>query len=141
MSTQAKTLVRHLKDGDPHTVGRALPGLEHDSRDEGQGTIVKLISRDLSGSEDMHLCVCHISPGQHHIRHYHPHGSEWYLVMSGEPTVFMGDEDIAATPGTIFYIPPGMVHGLRNDTGEDAELLVGLSKPDYKELGRVYVEE
>ena len=53
----------------------------------------------------------------------------------------MGDEDIEAEPGVIFYMPSGMVHGLRNDGDEDVELLVGLSKPDYKELGRIYVDQ
>ena len=138
---QATKLVRHLDEGDPHIVGRPQPGLEHNPRDEGQGRIVKLISRELSGSEDLHLCVCYVSPGQHHIRHYHPHGSEWYLVTKGRPIVFMGDEDIEAEPGVIFYMPSGMVHGLRNDGDEDVELLVGLSKPDYKELGRIYVDQ
>jgi oxalate decarboxylase/phosphoglucose isomerase-like protein (cupin superfamily) len=38
------------------------------------------------------------------------------------------------------YIPPNCVHSIRNDTDEVVELVYGLSKPHYADIGLVYDE-
>jgi mannose-6-phosphate isomerase-like protein (cupin superfamily) len=130
-------LVRSLADH------RFLPlgedeGYDHDPRDEG--LVCELISRARSGSQDIGLGVGRMLPGQYHIRHHHPDGSEFYYFLSGECTVHLDGEDVRARPGTAIYIPPGCVHSVRNDTDGVVELLYGLSKPEYEEIGHAYDE-
>lgn len=98
-----------------------------------QGLVSTLISRDLSGSDDLCVSWGKILPGQHHLCHHHPDASEFYVVLTGTPMVHLGGTDYRAKPGDGIYIPRGTSHGLTNDGEEDVELIVGVSKPaDWK---------
>ena len=94
-----------------------------------QGLVSTLISRDLSGSDDMSVSWGKILPGQHHLCHHHPDASEFYVVLSGAPIVHLGSTSYRAKPGDGIYIPRGTTHGLTNDSEKDVELIVGVSKP------------
>jgi mannose-6-phosphate isomerase-like protein (cupin superfamily) len=94
-----------------------------------QGLVSTLISRDLSASDDLCVSWGRILPGQRHLCHHHPDASEFYVVVSGNPLVFLGDEEYRAKPGDGIYIPRGLKHGAWNDTVEPVELVVGVSKP------------
>lgn len=96
-------------------------------RDQGQ--VCNLISRDLSGSVDLNVSLGRILPGQHHLCHHHPDASEFYVVISGTPVVHLNGTDYRARPGDGIYIPRGTSHGITNDTDENVELVVGMSKP------------
>ncbi|AMM34466.1 hypothetical protein SA2016_3809 [Sinomonas atrocyanea] len=94
-----------------------------------QGLVSTLISRDLSGSDDLCVSWGRILPGQRHLCHHHPDASEFYVVISGSPLVYLGDEAYRAKPGDGIYIPRGLRHGALNDTDEAVDLVVGVSKP------------
>ncbi|MFF2244365.1 cupin domain-containing protein [Arthrobacter sp. NPDC058130] len=94
-----------------------------------QGLVSTLISRDLSGSDDLCVSWGRILPGQHHLCHHHPDASEFYVVLSGTPLVHLGASTYRAKPGDGIYIPRGTTHGLTNDGEENVELIVGVSKP------------
>ncbi|WP_051166435.1 cupin domain-containing protein [Amycolatopsis orientalis] len=94
-------------------------------RDEG--LVCPLINPQLSGSDDLNVSWGRIRPGQHHLRHHHPDASEFYVVIGGEPLIHLGDQDFRARPGDAVYIPKSVVHGLTNDTGQDVDLVVGMS--------------
>ncbi|MBN9157759.1 MULTISPECIES: cupin domain-containing protein [unclassified Microbacterium] len=96
---------------------------------QDQGQVCTLISRDLSGSDDLNVSLGRILPGQHHLCHHHPDASEFYVVVSGTPLVHLDGSEHRARPGDGIYIPRGTVHGITNDTGEIVELVVGMSKP------------
>lgn len=109
-----------------------------DQRDEG--AIAKLITHRSMGSEDLSVSIARIYPGQYHLKHHHPDGSEFYYFTKGECLVHVDGEDVIAVPGTSIYLPPNTVHSIRNESDEVVELVCGLSKPEYAEIGLVYDE-
>lgn len=94
-----------------------------------EGLVCTLISRDLSGSDDLCVSRGRILPGQHHLCHHHPDASEFYVIISGTPIVHLGNQDYQARPGDAIYIPRGTTHGITNNGTEPVELVVGMSKP------------
>ncbi|UZX03176.1 cupin domain-containing protein [Arthrobacter sp. CDRTa11] len=96
---------------------------------QDQGLVSTLISRDLSGSDDLCVSWGRILPGQHHLCHHHPDASEFYVVLKGAPIVHLGDTTYRAKPGDGIYIPRGTTHGITNDSQENVDLVVGVSKP------------
>lgn len=95
--------------------------------DEGQ--VCNVISRDLSGSDDLNVSFGRILPGQHHLCHHHPDASEFYVIIAGSAIIHLGDQEHRAKPGDAIYIPRGTTHGITNDTDEPLEMVVGMSKP------------
>ena len=109
-----------------------------DPREEGR--VLELISGSLSGATDVHIGICRFEPGDYHIKHHHPRGSEWYLLLAGEAVVHVGGVDHDARRGSVFYIPAGVTHSLRATGSETVELLFGISRPEYSDIGLVYDE-
>jgi quercetin dioxygenase-like cupin family protein len=113
-------------------------GVQIDARDQGQ--VQNLISFARMGATDMNVGLGRLLPGMYHIKHHHPEGSEFYYFIKGNCTVHIDGEDVEAGPGTAVYIPRGAVHAIRNDHDEPVELLYGLSRGDYADMGLVYDE-
>jgi mannose-6-phosphate isomerase-like protein (cupin superfamily) len=69
--------------------------------------------------------------------HFHRTISESFLILSGTVRVFNGDRWIDATPGDFVHVPPGGIHGFRNESGEPAPFLLlftpGAPREDYFE--------
>jgi quercetin dioxygenase-like cupin family protein len=105
-----------------------------------QGRIIELISGSLSNATDVHIGICRFEPGDYHLKHHHPRGSEWYLILGGEADVHLGGVDHHAERGSVFYIPAGVTHSLRAKGTETTELLFGISHPEYADIGLVYDE-
>ncbi|MBX7247139.1 MAG: cupin domain-containing protein [Candidatus Sumerlaeaceae bacterium] len=59
-------------------------------------------------------------------QHPHTHGAEdkIYQVISGRVIFADGELEIAGEPGDLVHCPAGALHGVRNDSEEDAVLLV-----------------
>jgi quercetin dioxygenase-like cupin family protein len=130
-------LVRRLDEHDFLALGDQ-PGFARDPRDEG--AVCELISRSKSGSQDIGFGVARMTPGEYHIRHHHPDGSEFYYFTKGTCLVYLDGRDVRARPGMAMYIPAGCVHSVRNDSDGMVELVYGLSKPEYEEIGHAYDE-
>ncbi|GAA2130514.1 cupin domain-containing protein [Nocardioides bigeumensis] len=109
-----------------------------DSREDGR--ILELISGSLTGAPDVHIGICRFEPGDYHIKHHHPAGSEWYLLLAGEALVHLDGVDHPAKRGSVFYIPAGVTHALRATGTETVELLFGISHAEYADIGLVYDE-
>jgi len=56
--------------------------------------------------------------------HYHRAISEAFYVLNGTMRLFDGDTWVNAGQGDFLYVPPGGVHGFRNDADESAEVLI-----------------
>jgi mannose-6-phosphate isomerase-like protein (cupin superfamily) len=56
--------------------------------------------------------------------HFHRAMSEAFFVLSGTLTLYDGRDWIDGTPGDFLYVPPGGVHGFRNEAGEPASALM-----------------
>ncbi|HEX7345253.1 MAG TPA: cupin domain-containing protein [Candidatus Limnocylindrales bacterium] len=78
--------------------------------------------------------------------HFHRSISESFFVISGTIKLFDGREWIDAKPGDFLFVPEGGIHGFRNESGEDASMLIlfapGAPREDYFEtLARVSMGE
>ena len=56
--------------------------------------------------------------------HFHRTMSESFFVLSGEVRIFDGRTWLACTSGDFVHVPPGGVHGFRNESGAPAEMLI-----------------
>ena len=56
--------------------------------------------------------------------HFHRTLDESFYVLSGTITIYDGRAWIDTRPGDFVHIPPGGIHGFRNDSGEPASMLI-----------------
>jgi quercetin dioxygenase-like cupin family protein len=56
--------------------------------------------------------------------HVHPDEDEWFYVLEGEFTVYVGDERLSLTPGSFAFGPRGVPHTFIGET-DGARTLVG----------------
>ena len=56
--------------------------------------------------------------------HFHRAMSEAFFVLSGTLRLYNGRDWIDGTPGDFLYVPPGGVHGFRNEADEPASTLM-----------------
>lgn len=54
-----------------------------------------------------------VAVGGNTPRHTHPYEHEVF-VLEGSGTVLQGDQEFPLRPGTVVYVPPGLVHQFRN---------------------------
>ncbi len=113
-------------------------GIELDSRDE---TLTQtLINSEMIPGADVVFALGRSVPGEYHIRHHHPTGSEIYYITKGKMTMYLGDDEFIAEEGMAIFIPPGTTHATRNHTDEICEMVVVCGGPTYASLGLVYDE-
>ena len=72
----------------------------------------------LFAEEDFSGCLLGLLPGQVLPRHRHAHEHEAFDVLSGQGTVWLDGERVAAGPGTLIFVPAGVEHGFENDGDE-----------------------
>ncbi|MCS6913342.1 MAG: cupin domain-containing protein [Myxococcales bacterium] len=63
-------------------------------------------------------------PGQEQRTHAHQDIDKLYVVLSGRPTVVLGEEARALGPSQGAFAAAGVPHGVRNEAAEPATLLV-----------------
>ena len=78
--------------------------------------------------------------------HFHRSISESFFVISGSIQLYDGKDWIDGRPGDFLFVPEGGIHGFRNESGEDASMLIlfapGAPREDYFEtLARVSMGE
>jgi mannose-6-phosphate isomerase-like protein (cupin superfamily) len=56
--------------------------------------------------------------------HFHKSLSESFFVLSGTIRLYNGAEWVDGKPGDFLYVPEGGVHGFRNESGEEASMLI-----------------
>lgn len=56
--------------------------------------------------------------------HFHRTISESFYVLTGTVSIFDGNEWIESVPGDYVYVPPGGIHGFRNESGAPASMLI-----------------
>jgi mannose-6-phosphate isomerase-like protein (cupin superfamily) len=59
--------------------------------------------------------IIEITPGRVLEAHVHEGEDDAFYIIEGEMTFVVGEEEIAAPPGTFVLVPPGVEHGFRND--------------------------
>jgi mannose-6-phosphate isomerase-like protein (cupin superfamily) len=58
--------------------------------------------------------IIDIAPGRHLETHVHAEEDDAFYIMEGEMTFELGDEEVAAPPGTFVLVPPGVPHAFTN---------------------------
>jgi mannose-6-phosphate isomerase-like protein (cupin superfamily) len=61
------------------------------------------------------LGIIEITPGRVLEAHVHEGEDDAFYIIEGEMTFVVGEEEVAAPPGTFVLVPPGVEHGFRND--------------------------
>jgi mannose-6-phosphate isomerase-like protein (cupin superfamily) len=56
--------------------------------------------------------------------HFHKTMSESFFVLSGTMRMYDGRDWVDASAGDYLYVPPGGIHGFRNDADEPASILM-----------------
>lgn len=64
-----------------------------------------------------------IGPGPH----FHRSISESFYVLSGTVRIYDGNQWIDAGPDDFVHVPPGGIHGFRNESGAPASMLLHFS--------------
>jgi mannose-6-phosphate isomerase-like protein (cupin superfamily) len=67
--------------------------------------------------------IIDFAPGRELEEHVHADEDDAFYVLQGELTFVLGDEVVAAPPGTFVLVPPGVRHGFRNDGPEPVRML------------------
>ena len=69
--------------------------------------------------------------------HFHRTMSEAFFVLQGRVRLNDGARTVDAVPGDFLYVPPGGVHGFRNESGAPASMLIlfapGAPREEYFE--------
>lgn len=87
--------------------------------------------RAVSG-ERLMLCDVTLQPDSESPLHSHPY-EEMGLILEGEFEMTIGEDKQSLTPGDVYLVPPGVVHG--GVTHEQKTLLVSAYSPpreDYR---------
>lgn len=56
--------------------------------------------------------------------HFHRTIAESFYILSGEVQVYDGTAWVAARSGDFLHVPPGGLHGFRNESGAEASMLL-----------------
>ena len=69
--------------------------------------------------------------------HFHRAISESFYILSGTVKIFDGAQWLDTNPGDFVHVPPGGIHGFRNESGAPASMLLhfspGAPREDYFE--------
>jgi len=58
--------------------------------------------------------IIEIAPGRVLEAHVHDEEDDAFYILEGVMTFDLGDETVAASPGTFVLVPPGVEHGFHN---------------------------
>ena len=135
-------------DGEPGLVNAQLrrAGTEPEVRYKNGGTAEYLATGESTNGQ-FGLYRWSMSPSKSGPDpHFHRSISESFFVISGAIKLYDGTAWIDAGPGDFLFVPEGGIHGFRNESGENASMLIlfapGAPREDYFEtLARVSMGE
>ncbi|MCB9216676.1 MAG: cupin domain-containing protein [Candidatus Kapaibacterium sp.] len=84
----------------------------------------KMAKVNLYESAKMFADLYCLKPGQEQKVHMHEREDKIYFVLEGRPTAIVGEVESHLEAGESCVAPAGEPHGVRNDTEENAVLLV-----------------
>ena len=87
----------------------------------------KLAKHNLFETPQMFCDVYCLEPGQAQKVHAHAGATKFYFVLEGRARFTCGAESRALGPGELAWSPPGEAHGVENDSGARAVLLVAMA--------------
>lgn len=91
--------------------------------DEAEFDAKKRVRKAFYMTENMNIESLYYEPGQGTPDHIHPAQDECFLVMGGTGIIRVDGAEIVAPPGTMVYVPKGVLHGFANNGDERWVLL------------------
>ena len=67
--------------------------------------------------------IIEIAPGRELEAHVHTDEDDAFYILEGEMTFILGEQCVAAPPGTFVLVPPGITHGFRNEQTRPVRML------------------
>jgi mannose-6-phosphate isomerase-like protein (cupin superfamily) len=98
-------------------------------RDARRFAAEKMVKSGMFATERLYYDVYCLEPGQAQKVHAHDASDKVYLVLDGKAVVTLGDDERELGPEEAVLCPAGVRHGVRNDSGERAALLVVTTPP------------
>ncbi|MBW1699023.1 MAG: cupin domain-containing protein [Deltaproteobacteria bacterium] len=97
------------------------------------GTIRTFFTKDTVGTEDLMFVMGDFTPGEGLEPHVHEEQEEVYYCVSGNGTVWYGDErtETSIGPGVGLWIPRGVEHAVKN-TGKEQLVIAFFLAPGRK---------
>jgi uncharacterized cupin superfamily protein len=88
---------------------------------------------DATGLTMLGIHVNVIAPGDlSTVHHSHEHVDEFFYILSGTATVWIGDEEYRANAGDFIGLPArGPAHSMKNTGSADLVYLVGGGRPEF----------
>jgi len=84
----------------------------------------KMVKAAVVDSPRMFCDLYCLKPAQFQKVHAHEDADKIYVVQRGRPTLIIGEQEKVLEAGELAYAAPGVPHGVRNDTDEEAICLV-----------------
>jgi len=88
----------------------------------------KAAKADLCSGNAMFLGLNCFEPGQSQSVHTHAGADKFYLILSGNASMTVGDETRDAGPGTLVWAPADLPHGVAR-AHQRTVMLVGIAPP------------
>ncbi len=92
--------------------------------------IAKLLTGEESGNK-MSVSILEISPGSEASLHVHEKEGDSIYILSGRGQGTFGGETREVKAGDYIFVPPGVVHGIKNTSSELLILLATHSPPFF----------
>lgn len=83
--------------------------------------------------------ILKVNPNQQFSLQYHNNRNEFWYIISGSPTVTVGESEIEAKAGDEFNIEKGQKHRMKS--GESETVFLEISKGEFNEDDIVRIED
>ena len=108
---------------------RRMDEIEYERVDAAEGLSKGVLIGDEHGAENLAIRQFILDAGAEVPRHTNEVEHE-QLVLAGEYTVGIGDEEYRVEPGDALHIPAGVVHWYRNESDERGSFMCAVPSGD-----------
>jgi mannose-6-phosphate isomerase-like protein (cupin superfamily) len=82
-------------------------------------------------SPDLSVIQERMPPGTAEARHFHHRAQQFFYILSGEAVMEVDGRAVTLAGGQGIWIPAGVAHQMRNDSGDDVHFLVISQPPSH----------
>lgn len=105
---------------------------------ETWGQLTSLVTPEVASSERLEITVIVINaatePGP---RHYHAKAENAFIMLEGEAVMAVHGDEIRLAAGDFAWVPPGVVHEVRNASTEEQVRLIEIYGPAGRDFNVV----
>ena len=70
-------------------------------------------------------------PGTSEVRHFHHRAQQFFYVLAGQAVMEVDGHSLVLRAGEGIWIPTGVAHQMRNDSGDDVHFLLISQPPSH----------